>query len=60
MEEIKIISDGFKIYGPKVDGGYTLTFSIGEYEKDKIAELIRENDNDNVYEVVIKERKYDK
>ena len=40
MEEIKIMSDGFKVYGPKVDGSYTLTFSIGEYEKSKIAKLI--------------------
>jgi len=40
MEEIKIMSDGFKVYGPKVDGSYTLTFSIGEYEKNKIAQLI--------------------
>ena len=54
MEEIKIISDGFKTYGPKVDGGYTLTFSIGEYMKNKVADLIREYDQDTVLELTVK------
>lgn len=32
--------DGYKIYGPKTDGGGTLTLSIGEYEQPLLAQLL--------------------
>lgn len=37
---MKLHPDGIKVRGPNVDGGWTLTLSIGEYEKDKVAQLI--------------------
>lgn len=46
---IKLVSDKLKVYGPKMDGSYTITFEFGEYEKAKIAEIIREfSINENV------------
>lgn len=51
--EVKIIADGFKVYGPKIDGGYTLTLSMGEYEVHKFAQLLAFGRN-TVLEVIIK------
>lgn len=33
-------SDKVKVTGPKVDGGYSVTFEVGEYEQLKIAALM--------------------
>jgi hypothetical protein len=52
--QIELLVDKIKIYGPKVDGGYKLTFEIGEYEKDKLAELIKELYDTN-YKITIQE-----
>lgn len=32
--------DKIKVNGPKVDGGYSITFEVGEYEQLKIAALL--------------------
>ena len=37
---IKLTADKIKTYGPKVDGGYTITLDVGEYEQKKIAEIV--------------------
>jgi len=33
-------ADKLRISGPKVDGSYSVTFETGEYEQQKIAELL--------------------
>lgn len=38
--------DSIKINGPKVDMGYSLTFNIGEYEKNVVAQLLAINPED--------------
>lgn len=38
--QIKLHADKLAIYGPKTDGGLTLTFSIGEYEQEQVAQLL--------------------
>lgn len=38
---IEFGADGVKVSGPNKDGGYTVTFSSGEYMQDQIAELLR-------------------
>lgn len=38
---IEFLSDKVKVNGAKVDGSYTVTFEVGEYEQDKVAELLR-------------------
>lgn len=36
---IRFIADKVKLVGPKVDGGFTVTFEVGEYEWPKIKDL---------------------
>ena len=38
---ITLIADKVRINGPKVDGGLSITFEVGEYEQEKIAELLK-------------------
>lgn len=38
-DPIKFSADKIKVYGPKEDGGYTVTLSVGEYEAQKVALL---------------------
>jgi hypothetical protein len=38
---IELKSDKVKIYGPKVDGSYLLSFEIGEYELDSMANILK-------------------
>jgi hypothetical protein len=38
---IEFGADGVKVSGPNKDGGYTVTFSTGEYMQNQIAELLR-------------------
>lgn len=37
---ISFMADKVKVSGPKVDGGYTVSFDLGEYEQPKVAQLI--------------------
>lgn len=37
---INFMADYMKIYGPKVDGSFTVTFGTGEYEQLNIAKLM--------------------
>lgn len=37
---IEFLADQVKVAGPKVDGSYSITFSVGEYEHKKVAELL--------------------
>jgi len=36
-----MVADKVKVYGPKVDGGYSVTFEVGEYQADMVAELVK-------------------
>lgn len=40
--ENKIIfgADGLKIFGPKIDGTYSVTLTTGEYERAKVGALL--------------------
>jgi hypothetical protein len=42
---IKFVADRVSIRGPRVDGTYVVSFDVGEYEKDKLAQLIMVEDN---------------
>lgn len=33
-------ADGIRLNGPKVDGTYTVTFTVGEYERHKLKALL--------------------
>ena len=37
---IRFSADKVKVFGPKVDGSFTVTFDVGEYEQKKVAELL--------------------
>ena len=37
---IKLTADKIKTYGPKIDGGYTITLDVGEYEQKNIAKIV--------------------
>lgn len=37
---LEITADKIKVNGPKVDGGFTVSFDIGEFEQDKVASLL--------------------
>lgn len=37
---IKLTADKVKVTGPKVDGGYTVSFDVGEYEQANVARII--------------------
>ena len=39
-EPIKFSADKVKVYGPKLDGSYTVTLEVGEYEKVNVARLL--------------------
>jgi hypothetical protein len=45
---IRIIADKIKIYGAKIDGSYTISFDVGEYQQTKIAELLLIKQNTNI------------
>ena len=40
-EKIEFTADNIKISGPKIDGSYNLVLEVGEYEKDKVLEVMR-------------------
>jgi hypothetical protein len=44
----RILADKIKINGPKVDGGFTISFDVGEYEQKKVAELLLIEQNTNI------------
>lgn len=48
--KIEFTADSIKISGPKIDGSYNLILEVGEYEKDKILEVMRLKPN---YKVII-------
>lgn len=37
--EVKLKADKVKVYGPKIDGSYTVTLEVGEYEREAVASL---------------------
>ena len=45
---IQFNADKIRVSGPKIDGSYTVTFEIGEYEQLKVAELLAVPQQTNV------------
>ena len=56
-EPIYFIADKVKLNGPKVDGGYSVTFEVGGYIWDQIKELPRVNGETIVVAVMTEEVK---
>ena len=40
MKEFEFIADKVKLSGPKVDGSWSVTFEVGEYQVEKLATLL--------------------
>lgn len=40
-KEINFIADKLSVRGPKVDGSWVISLETGEYEREKISELIK-------------------
>lgn len=38
--KVVLVADKVVVSGPKVDGGYKVTFEIGEYEQAKVAQVM--------------------
>lgn len=41
MKQVELNADKVSVTGPKVDGGYTVKFEVGEYNQEQVAELLR-------------------
>lgn len=54
MDSIEINADKVTVYGPKVDGSYTIKLDIGEYEREKVARVIMLKTDENI-KVIIKQ-----
>lgn len=44
-QPIEIIADGYQVYGPKVDGGFTVKFGVGEHQRVNLSKLMRQGIN---------------
>jgi len=60
MEPISFIADKVKVNGPKVDGGYSVTFEVGGYLWDQIKELPLVNGETIVVAVITEKTKKEK
>ncbi len=38
---VQFIADKVRISGPKIDGGYVISFEVGEHMANKVSEIIR-------------------
>lgn len=38
---ITFTADRIKVTGPKIDGSYSVTFETGEYEVEKVSEIMK-------------------
>jgi hypothetical protein len=54
--KIELVADKIKINGPRVDNTYVITLEVGEYEQEKIAQLMSIRQPTN-FRVVITEEK---
>ena len=41
QREMKFLADNIRINGPKVDGTMSITFETGEYEREKILDIMK-------------------
>lgn len=41
MKKLELIADKIIVRGPKIDGGYSVTFELGEYMQQKVAEILK-------------------
>jgi hypothetical protein len=41
QKPIVFTADKIRISGPRIDGSYTVTFETGEYEQEKISEILK-------------------
>lgn len=39
-KQVEFVADKLTIFGPKVDGGLTIKFDVGEYEQQQVAQLL--------------------
>jgi len=51
---IKLIADKIRLSGPKIDGSYTITLEVGEYEKNNVARVLAMPEG--IYEVKIENK----
>ena len=54
MSEITFQVDKVKVYGPKMDGGWTVTFNVGEYEKEALSKLML-LESDKMIKIVVEQ-----
>jgi hypothetical protein len=52
---IEFIADKVKVNGPRIDGGYILSFEVGEYMQQQVSELLRIKQNTTLKVSVIEE-----
>ena len=52
--KLKLTADKVLMRGPKADGSYQLTFEFGEYQKEKLAEILKLK-TDDVVELTIEQ-----
>ena len=41
MNEIEFVADSVKLSGPRIDGSWSITFTSGEYEKEKLLNIMK-------------------
>ena len=39
-KKVSFTADKVRVSGPKIDGGYIISFEVGEYMKDRVAQII--------------------
>lgn len=49
------MSDRVLIRGPKTDGSYVVSFEVGEYEKQAVAQLLSNVNNEDVVQLTIEQ-----
>ena len=54
---IELIADKLSIRGPKIDGGYTITFDLGEYMQNQVSELLKLPQNKEIKIIIETNRK---
>ncbi len=40
VNKVKFIADKVRVSGPKIDGGYVISFEVGEHMAHKVSEIV--------------------
>lgn len=40
-QPIELLADGYQVYGPKVDGSFTVKVGVGEHQREQLSKLMR-------------------